>query len=93
MYNHTLHRTRKYFCRYFLQSLHTAEFLRTFAYLREDAVYNFINGKIKESKYCKDAMKKHFNKELVMTKKVMKIWRTLLNVRFLLMIMRMVMLK
>ena len=37
-------------------------------YLGEDAVYNFINSMIKESKYCSDVMKKHFNKELVMTK-------------------------
>ena len=34
----------------------------------EDAVYNFIRSLIKESKYCGDAMKKHFNKELVITK-------------------------
>ena len=38
------------------------------SYLGEDAVYNFINSLIKESKYCSDMMKKHFNKELVMTK-------------------------
>ena len=37
--------------------------------LGEDAVYKFINSMIKESKYCSDVMKKHFNKELVMTKK------------------------
>ena len=36
--------------------------------LGEYAVYNFINNMIKESKYCSDAMKKHFHKELVMTK-------------------------
>ena len=35
----------------------------------EDAVYNFINSMTKESKYCSDVMKKHINKELVMTKK------------------------
>ena len=69
MYNHTLHRARKYFCRYCLQSLHTVEFLLTFTYLGKDAVYNFINSMIKENKYCRDVMKKHFNKELVMTKK------------------------
>ena len=39
------------------------------SYLGEDAVYNFISSMIKESKYCSDVMKKHFNKELVMTKK------------------------
>ena len=37
-------------------------------YWVEDAVYNFINNMIEESKYCGDVMKKHFNKELVMTK-------------------------
>ena len=36
--------------------------------LGEDAVHNFINSIIKESKYCTDIMKKHFNKELLMTK-------------------------
>ena len=39
------------------------------SYLREDAVYNFTNNMIEESKYCPDIMKKHFNKELVMTKR------------------------
>ena len=39
------------------------------SYLGKDAVYNFISSMIKESKYCSDVMKKHFNKELVMTKK------------------------
>ena len=28
-------------------------------YLREDAVYNFINSMIKESKYCSELMKKN----------------------------------
>ena len=37
-------------------------------YLGEDAVYNFINSMIKESKYYSDMMKKRFNNELVMTK-------------------------
>ena len=37
-------------------------------YSGEDAVYNFINSMIKETRYCSDMMKKHFNKELVMTK-------------------------
>ena len=38
-------------------------------YLPEPAVYNFIDNMIKESKYCKLQllMKKHFNKELVVT--------------------------
>ena len=38
----------------------------------EDAVYNFIINMIEESKYCGDVMKKHFNKELVMTKQHIK---------------------
>ena len=38
------------------------------SYLDKDAVYNFISSMIEESKYCSDLMKKHFNKELVMTK-------------------------
>ena len=29
---------------------------------------SFINSMIKESKYCSDMIKKHFNRELVMTK-------------------------
>ena len=29
---------------------------------------NFINSMIEESKYCRELMKKHFNKELMMTK-------------------------
>ena len=36
------------------------------SYLGEDAVYNFVNNMIEESKHCTDIMK---NKELVMTKK------------------------
>ena len=38
------------------------------SYLGEDAVYNFISSMIEESKYCSGVMKKHFNKELVITK-------------------------
>ena len=37
-------------------------------YLGKDAVYNFINSMIEESKCCNEMMKKHFNKELAMTK-------------------------
>ena len=37
-------------------------------YICEDAVYNFINSIVEESKYCSEEMKKHFNKKLVMTK-------------------------
>ena len=38
------------------------------SYLCEDAVYNFISSMIEESKCCSNVMKKHFSKELVMTK-------------------------
>ena len=38
------------------------------SYLGEDTVYNFISSNIEESKYCSDVMKKHCNKELVMSK-------------------------
>ena len=37
--------------------------------LSKDAVYNFINSMVKESKYCSEVIKNLFNKELVMTKK------------------------
>ena len=40
--------------------------------LGEDVVYNYINTMIEESKYCSEMVKKHFNKELVMTKEVNK---------------------
>ena len=33
-------------------------------YLGKDAVYNFINSMIEESKYCNELLEKHFNKEL-----------------------------
>ena len=39
------------------------------SYWDEDTVYNFISSMIEESKCCTDVMKKHFSKELVMTKK------------------------
>ena len=38
------------------------------SYFGEDTVYNFISSVIDESKYFSDVMKKHFNKEIVMTK-------------------------
>ena len=49
-------------------------------YLGEDAVFNFFNSIIKESKYCSDVMRKHFHKELLMTKKDNEILKILLNV-------------
>ena len=38
------------------------------SYSGEDTVYNFINSMTEKSKYCSEVTKKHFNKELVMTK-------------------------
>ena len=40
------------------------------SYLGEDVVYNFLSSMIEESKYSSYVMKKRFNKELLMTKKV-----------------------
>ena len=37
-------------------------------YWGKDEVYKFINNVVEESKCCSEVMKKHFNKELVMTK-------------------------
>ena len=37
-------------------------------YLGKDVVYNFINSIKEESKYCKEVIKKHFNKKLLITK-------------------------
>ena len=48
---------------------------------------------IQESEHCNEVMKKHFNKELVMTKRMMKILRTLLNVGSVIIPMLMVVLK
>ena len=36
--------------------------------VKSDA-YNFINSMVEESKYWSDVIKKHFNKDLVMTQK------------------------
>ena len=53
---------------YKLVSVHD-KFSKPFkTYLDKDAIYNFINNIIEESKYCSDVMKKHFKKEFVMTK-------------------------
>ena len=44
------------------------EFSKPFkTYIGKDAVSNFINNMIEESKYCSDVMKKSFNKEFVLT--------------------------
>ena len=39
------------------------------SYLGEDAVCNFVNNTVEESKYCSEVMHGPFNKELVITKK------------------------
>ena len=38
------------------------------SYLGQNAGHNFITNMIKESKHCSCLMKKHFNKELALTK-------------------------
>ena len=48
---------------------------------------------IKKQQHCSDVIKKHFNKELVMTKEDNKDFKNLLNVRSMIMIILMVMLK
>ena len=56
-------------CSYSYKLVCVGEFSKSFkTYLGEDAVYNFINSMIEESKYCSDAINIHFNKEFVMTK-------------------------
>ena len=44
------------------------------SYLDENAVYNFMSSMIEERKCCSDVMKKHLNKELVMTKREWRFW-------------------
>ena len=48
---------------------------------------------IRENKYCSDAMKEHFNEELVMTEEDNEILRTLLNVGFVITIILIMILK
>ena len=63
-------------------------------YLGEDAVYNFINNMMKESKYYSDVIKKPILlKNLWWLKKAMKILRTLLNVGSVTMIVLIIILK
>ena len=50
------------------------------SYLGEDTVSNFISSMIEESQHCSDVTKKHFNKELVITKEDNEDLRTQLNV-------------
>ena len=63
------------------------------SYLGKDTAYDFISSMIEESRYCTDVTKKHFNKELVMTKETIKILRTEINVGFVIMIILIMMLK
>ena len=63
------------------------------SYLLYHTIYNFISSMIKKIKHCSDVIKKHFNKELVMTKEDNKDFKNLLNVRSMIMIILMVMLK
>ena len=39
----------------------------TIIYRRENVAYEFIKAILKEYKYCKEIMKEHFNKNLIMT--------------------------
>ena len=48
---------------------------------------------IKESNYCNHVIKKHFNKELVISKKDDKTLRTLVNAEIVIIFMFMTMLK
>ena len=59
------------------------------AYFGKDAVYNFINSMIKESKYCNEVMKKEF----IMTKSTTMILRTQPNPGTVIMIILILMLK
>ena len=63
------------------------------SYLGKDSVYNFNNSMIKESNYCSHVIKKHFNKELVISKKDDKTLRTLVNAEIVIIFMFMTMLK
>ena len=40
-----------------------------FVYVYKNAAYRFIETILKEYEYCKKVMKKHFNKNLIMTEK------------------------
>ena len=56
-------------------------------------VDNYFNNMIEESKYRSEVMKKHFSKDLVMTKGGNEYFRTLLNVGSVTMIILIMMLK
>ena len=53
------------------------QYVSYYYYLGKDAVYNFVNSMIEESKYQSQVMNKYFNNELVM----IKVLRTLKYVK------------
>ena len=63
------------------------------SYLDQHGVYNFINSMTEEIKYHTNIMKKHYKRELVMPKMMIKILKHLLNVGFVIMFLLSVMLK
>ena len=57
-------------CSYGYKLVCVGKFSKPFkTYFGKDAVYNFINSMIEQSKCCCDVVKKHFNKEPVITEK------------------------
>ena len=44
------------------------KFSKPKSYLGEDALCNFINNTVQESKYCSEVMKIYFNKDFAITK-------------------------
>ena len=61
-------------------------------YLGQDAVHKFTISMVKESKCCSRVMKKHFNKEHVMTKEHDEILKALQNIGFVIILLLKVML-
>ena len=61
--------------------------------LGEDAVYSFIDNMLEERKYLNDLMKKHFHKELAMTKEDEEDFESSTKSQFVIMIMLTAMLK
>ena len=59
----------------------------------EDAVYNFICSFFEDNKYCSNVMKKHLNKELVITKEDHEDFENSPNVGSVIMIILILMLK
>ena len=67
--------TKKYLkhfaCSYDYKLIYAIDkFTKSFkSYLGDDAVYSFINSMMEKSKYRSNVFKKHFNKELALSKK------------------------